>query len=658
MSGGQRHLAAIMFTDMVGYAALVQADEAAALETLARHNRLLRSIFQRFQGHEVKTVGDAFLVEFESALEAARCAVEIQRALHEYNASSQGDRRIQIRIGIHVGDVVRADGDVLGDAVNIASRIEALAEPEGICLTQQVYDLIQNKIASPLVRLPPTALKNIRSPVSVYKVVQPWDAQRPEIRPGERPSGRRLAVLPLANISPDPRDEYFADGLTEELISVLSHVRDLSVIARTSVAPYKLAPKSVAQVGAELGVDSVLEGSVRKAGNRIRITLQLVDVSTQGHIWSSNYNRELDDVFAIQADIAERTAQALRLELAKAGSSAGRARPTSDLVSYDLYLRGLVSMAKPKGEGLDEAIRCFDEATKRDPGFSEAYAVWANLYVGAAGDYLPMQKVMPRARELAARAVELDPKSSDAHSALANIAFQFDQDWGLAEAEFANAISLNSSNVSAHRFLGLMLLALDRLEEAKDEFRRVIQLDPATSARSTLALAELLEGNFDVALSYVEQDLGADPTSVASHVDLGLFYIACGRRGEALKEADFPAPDSSYDVRFDRALLNALLGRPEAARAVVAEVERGEATVYVSPSYLAILYAALGETTRALDILEKEFREGDRVLWLYYRGVWFDAIRNDPRFVALLRQYGVPVDRARGPLGRPATPSD
>jgi adenylate cyclase len=637
-----------MFTDMVGYSALAQADEATALAVLDEHNRLLRPIFLKFRGHEVKTVGDAFLVEFESALDAARCAVEIQQTLHEYNVSSPDGRRIRVRIGIHVGDVVQTNGDVLGDAVNIAARIEPLAEPEGICLTQQVYDQVQNKISTPIERLPPVALKNIRLPTTVYKVVQPWEKGLAKRSVSEPTGGHNLAVLPLANISPDPGDEYFADGLTEELISVLSQVRDLSVVARTSVAPYKSAPKSIAQVGAELDVDTILEGSVRKAGNRIRITLQLVDVATQRHIWASSYNREIDDVFAVQTDIADRTAEALQLELAKAKRSGVNRGPTANLVAYDLYLRGLVASSDLEEDGLDEAVRCFDQATKLDPTFAEAFAAWANLYVIAAGEYVPMRDVMPRARELAARALELDPESSEAHAAFANIALQFDHNWPLAEAEFEKAISLNPSNVAAHRFFGLLLMALERFDEAKEVYRRGIRLDPGGKLRRMLAWAELESGNFDTALKYGEEDRDRNPSSVGSHVYLGLSYLTAGRRADALKEADTPLTGASDAERFDHALLNALVGRPDAARLVAAEVERGEAKSYTSAAHLAMLYAALGEKTRALDLLEKDVREGDQILWIFYRGVFFDSIRDDPRFVSLLRRYGLPTHSIHG----------
>jgi adenylate cyclase len=636
-----------MFTDMVGFSALAQADEATALAVLDRHNRLLRPSFARFRGREVKTVGDAFLVEFESALDAVRCALEIQRALHEYNASATPDWTIRIRIGIHVGDVVETDGDVLGDAVNIASRIEPLADAGGICLTQQVFDQVQNKVDVPLVRLPPTALKNIRTALAVYRVGLPWEATVTPSPVPESTSGRQVAVLPLANISPDPGDGYFADGLTEELISVLSQIPGLSVIARTSVEPYKSAPRSIAQVGSDLGVDTVLEGSVRKAGNRIRISLQLIDVSTQRHIWSNSYNREIDDVFAVQSDVAERTAEALRITLAKSERTGLERRPTANVEAYDLYLRGLAAGNFPTEKSVHEAVRYFERATTLDPTFAEAYAAWANMYVVAAGDSLPMREVMASARTLAARALELDPESSDAHAALGNIALQFDHDWARAETEFRRAISLNPSNSVAHRFYALLLNAQERFEEAREVIRREIRLNPSGGGPSTLAWIEAESGDHEAGIEQAEAERDANPDADRPHIILGFLYLGAGRREDALREASTPLHGKDENDRFDHALLNALVGRPAAAREIVAEVERGEARSYTSATHLAMLYSALGNHDRALDLLEQDYREGDEVLWLWYRGVFFDPIRGNPRFIQLLHRYGVPVHRLR-----------
>jgi len=632
-----------MFTDMVGFSARAQADEAAALSALEVHNALLRPIFVEFHGREIKTVGDAFLVEFASALDAAQCALAVQKALLERNAQVPEAQRFQVRIGLHVGDVVQSEGDVLGDAVNIASRIEPLSEPGGISVTQQVYDQVQNKVNASFARLPPVALKNIRVPMGIYKVVPPWAAPRKEGRMFPSAIGRQLAVLPLANISPDPHDEYFADGLTEELIAVLSQVPGLSVIARTSIIPYKTAPKSIAQVGQELGIDSVLEGSVRKSGQKIRITLQLVDVRTQRQVWASTYNRELDDVFEVQSDIAARTAEALRLELAKSEPASSRKVPTSNLEAYELYLRGLAAAGSSNRTSDVEAIRAFEAATRLDPKFAEAFASWAQLYVRAAGDSLSFREAIPRARELAARALALDPDSAEGHAALGNIAMQYDHDWEVAEREFRRAIELNPSNGDAHYFYGMMLIALERFDEAKEVLQQTVRLDPSGHHEGVLSWAEAESGDPEAGIQHMQKHLADDPNSLGNHNMLGFSYLALGRRTDALREADCTLRPANDDERFDHALLNAFLGRPEGAREIIAEVARGEAKSYTSDTHLAMLYGALGEREKALDLLEKEFREGDPVLWLWYRGVFFDPIRDDPRFVELLRKYGLPT---------------
>jgi len=254
-----------------------------------------------------------------------------------------------------------------------------------------------------------------------------------------------------------------------------------------------------------------------------------------------------------------------------------------------------------------------------------------------------MCEVLPKARELADRALALDPESSDAHAALGNIAFQFDHDWPRAEAEFRQAIAINPSSLAALRFYGLMLLSVERFEEAKEVIRRAIRLDPGGSHQATLAWAELDSGNFERGLEYAEEVRDKDPTAIAGHTYCGLAYLQAGRRADATREAETSPAGANEAERFDHALLNALVGRPEPARAVIREVEGGQQKSYTSRTELAMLYAALGEKEKALALLEEDFREGEQVLWLWYRGVYFDSIRDDPRFITLLRQYGLPV---------------
>ena len=644
-----RRLAAIMFTDMVGFTAMTQADEANALALLDRHNRMLRPIFPRFHGREIKAIGDSFLVEFGSALEAAQCALEVQHCLHEYNASTPDSGKIRIRIGIHIGDVVQTEDDVLGDAVNIASRIYPLAEPEGVCVSQQVFDQVRNKLSVELVPLPPKDLKNVAFPLGVYRVVHPWAPSSTAAHPPQHPRHHRLAVLPLTNVSSGSNDEYFADGLTEELISVLSQLHDLRVIARTSVDQYRSRSKPVSVIGAELGVDSILEGSVRKADHRVRVCLQLVDVATQEPLWSRRFERELDDVFRIQAEVAERTAETLRLGLLETAQKPARKPPTSNSAAHDLYLKGLFAARQVSREGTEEALRCFEGATQLDPDFGLAYSSWANVYVVAAGNFLPPKDAFLCAKRLVDRALTLDPENSDAHLARGNLALQSDLDWGLAEQELSEAITLNPSNATAHAWYGILLVALQRFDEAKGEIRRALVLDPLWQfAWGWLVNAHAFSDDLGSATALAEQQRDRDPNSPFSHVHLGFLYARAGRMDDAGIELERISGTLDDEGRMGRATLRARLGDLNEARQLLAEWERRRPSDYVLPDLLAALYAAVGERAKALDLLEQDFREGSRFLWMFYLFPYFDGIRDDPRFTSLLRSYHLPVREESG----------
>lgn len=374
MSHVERRLAAIMFTDMVGYTALGQRDESVSLALLKEQRKLVRSILNRHNGREVKTMGDAFLIEFPSALEAVRCAYDIQRAIREYNISLPEERRVHLRVGIHLGDVVELVGDISGDAVNVASRIESLAEDGGVCLTRQVYDHVHNKFELPLLTLGLKSLKNVSSPVEVYRIEMPWElqktAQRAEL------DRKRIAVMPFANISPDPDDEYFADGLTEEMIARLSRLSGLDVIARTSIMNYKKREKNAAEIGRELSAGTLLEGSVRKAGNKIRVTVQLINSNSEGHLWAENYDRNLDDIFAVQSDIAEQVAHALEVQLLPRVRSDIEKRPTVSVDAYTLYLKGRHIWFEWTPSAFKKALKYFERAIQLDPRSLLLMLVW------------------------------------------------------------------------------------------------------------------------------------------------------------------------------------------------------------------------------------------------------------------------------------------
>ena len=636
-----RRLAAIMFTDMVGYTASAQTDEAGTLQRLREQETIVRPLLAAHQGREVKSTGDGFLVEFGSALRAVQCAVAIHERLRARN-SQPGALPIRLRISVHVGDVEERAGDIFGDAVNVASRMLPEALPGGVCISGAVYDLVQNKVPVRFERLPPTMLKDVRFPIPLYRVESTAEGVS---APARSAPGSRLAVLPLVNISPDAKDEYIADGLTEELTATLSKIEGLRVIARTSVGQYKSSPKSVAQIATELDVASVLEGSVRKAGNHLRITLQLIDARTQEHLWADTYDRELDDVFAVQAEVAERTASVLELDLLASAKRMLARRPTSNVAAHTYYLRGVHAARQSTAEGHRTAIQFLEEAVTADPMFSLAHSYLANEYLFLSGETLAPNEVLPRVKELVALALALDPDSSDAHTARGNLAMQLDQDWTTAEAEFKHAVALNPSNAEAHFWYAILLMVLRRFGAARDQMQHAIELEPVWwLPKRWLAQIDLRAGDLPSALVLAETDRDANPNDPTVHINLALLYAAAGRRDDARREAEQSTRPVTPYGSLDWAFLWSWLGRPEEAKSLEAEWSSSSSGLYVPELLFGALYAMLGEVSRSMGCLEQAYDHLDRGLWLEYPEHFFDSVRREPRFRALLERLKVPVD--------------
>ena len=461
-----RRLAAILAADVVGYSRLMAVDEKGTHARLkALRQDFIEPKIAEHHGRVAKLMGDGVLVEFASVVDAVECAAAIQEGVGERQAELPEDRHIAFRIGINIGDVIVEEGDVYGDGVNVAARLEALAEPGEICVARNVYNQVKGKVAFGFEPMGEHRVKNIPEPVTVYRVITETDPlakvlgverfgtrrwrlvaltgaaavvlllaaggaglwlrsehgvppalqqtttpvtanEAPGVPQQVSLDRYRIAVLPFANISADPEDEYFSDGMTEELISKLSHLHDLSVIARTSVMQYKQTGKSIAEIGRELQVGTVLEGSVRKAGEHLRITAQLIDVASQAHLWSEDYDRDLTDVFAIQSDVAQNVAQALQITLKPAETRQLEKAGTADLEAYNAYLKGLYHFNTLSKEGLGKSIEYFEQAIARDPALAKAYAAMAFAYdlQGQFG-YLPLGEAYPKAKEAAHRAL-------------------------------------------------------------------------------------------------------------------------------------------------------------------------------------------------------------------------------------------------------------
>lgn len=641
MSGPHRRLAAIMFTDIVGFAALTQRDEERALSLLESHNRLLRPIFPRFHGTEVKAIGDSFLVEFESALEAANCALELQRALRSHNDASPSSP-IEVRIGIHLGDVVHSAGDIFGDAVNIASRIEPLAAPGGICVSEAVYEQIRSKLTASFELLPPTDLKNIGQPIGVYRL-EPSPDPAPEVeREARPPLLHRLAVLPFTNMSPDPQDEFFADGLTEELITELARIPRAEVIARTSVMRYKGAPKGIREVGRELRVDVVLEGSVRKAGDRIRITAQLIDVRSEAHLWADRYDREMRAVFELQTEIATQVADALKVQLQPQDRAALGKQPTPSVAAYELYLKGRQLWWAAGEQNYRNAILYFQKAIALDPNFALAHCGLADSYalLGNHGN-MRLGEALAMAEPAARKALALDPTLADAHVSLAPILYNR-YDWAGAEGELRTAVALDPNGVLAHYWLAVCLAVRGKVKEALQASLRGAALDPLSRQavlQPSFMLYELRD--YQGALDYlreVEARLGFRSDFTDSVLELAL-----GRWEAALEHARKAAAgpfEGSPNRRAILAIACAKAGRTDESQkllqGLIADTQIGRAPSGV----VALVYAALGQTDRAFEWFDNAYRERSALVAedMLVEPL-LDNIRGDPRFAEMLKKF-------------------
>jgi adenylate cyclase len=674
-----RRLAAIMFTDMVGYSALTQKDEALALQLLEEHRKILRPHFGRHGGREIETAGDAFFVEFNSAVEAATCAIEIQADLNARNENEPRERQIFIRIGLHIGDVVYIDQHVHGDGVNIAARMEPLAQPGGICISEDVARQVRNKIQYPVHKLGEEKLKNISMPLDIYCIQLPWLAKDKKtslafiwknlIRYGlvllsafllvtlffyfRHNAGKqvsyaksRLAVLPLANISNEAKDEYFADGMTDELISSLSQISDLNIIARTSVMKYKDTNQGIAEIGKALMVGTILEGSVRQFQNKVRVTVQLIDVNTQEHIWSMEYDRELKDIFLIQSEIAREVAQELQVRLVAAEKEQLDKKATDNMEAYHDYLIGNHYLNKKTSESIQTAIGLFESAIDQDPHYALPYAslTYAYTLTGVAGyGQIPPEVATRKAKAAVMQALQIDPTLAEAHAALAFIKFRIDWDWPGAEKEFRRAIALKPGYASAHEWYALFLATQERYDEALEQMNIAYSLDPlAPGVNTGLARIYQFRKEYDMALAQINKTIALDTLYADSYFVKGKIFAKIKRYKLAIREFRKAADLSNRRPIILAAMgtTYSKIGRPAEARKILAELQAPPSNndkLYAS----SMIYSSLGKTDAAYNILEKLVQEKYGVL-VYMKVEKEQMLDHDsPRFKRLLKEMNL-----------------
>ena len=647
-----RKLTAIMFTDMVGYCALAERNEELALELLEEHRRLLRSIFPKHRGSEIKTIGDGFLAEFSSALAAVQCGIEIQEMIAKRNSVNPSQGNFQVRIGIHAGDVVHRDDDVIGDGVNIAARIEPLAEAGGICISQQVFDQVANRVGKSLKRMGQVKLKNMMRPLEVYGLVCGGAAPGPpDLTPDNKSSEtqKSIAVLPFVNMSSDPENEYLSDGLTEDLVMAFSQLKGLRVPARTSSFAFKGRNEDIRQIGQQLNVKTILEGSVRRVGSRLRITAQLINAAEGDHLWSQTFDREMQEVFAIQDEITRAIVQALEMQLIGAGDQPVAKHGTYNADAYQLYLQARYHFNKFAGEGFKRSIECCKKALEIEPNYALAYAALSlSFQYGWFYGHLSFEEKLAAIGPhdlFAEKAVELDPNLAETQTALAIVRFWNQRDWSVAEECFKQAIKLNPNYVTAHEHYALFLACRRRIDEAIAQARWALHLDPLSPLNTLhIAAAYWLIHRYDLMLEQARRLFDLEPNFFGTYWMLGLAHWAQGLHDTAVAELRKAVVLGGGPVPLaDLGCLLGRLGRKAEAQQVLEDLAELGKRMYVQPPCLGFVHASLGNLDETFGCFARGMEhENGSIAYLREYCIWagLNELRADPRFPALLEKIG------------------
>jgi len=698
-----------MFTDMVGYSALAQRDDRLALELLEEHRRLLREIFPRFNGTEIKTIGDAFLVEFGSALEAAQCAIEIQRTLSKRNHDVTSDRRIELKIGIHIGDVIHRDGDVYGDGVNIASRIEQLAGAGGICVSTDVERQIRNALEARFEKFGSADLKNIKLPMDLFRIVLPWEAgpktesspaqssKRPRVlvpaavlvmlallamwwwmqhssknqpvvaaytspaAPTNAPDQKSVAVLPFVNLSDDRGSEYFSDGVSEELLTVLQKIPGMHVAARTSAFSFKGKNATAQEIGQKLGVAHLVEGSVRKSGDTVRIAARLTRADSGEELWSENFTRDLKDVFAVQSELAETIVAQVRGQLTggapdssdkqriQAEVQAAEKGGTKNVDAHQLYLQGRFYENRHSEKSAREALAAYQHAVELDPGFALAWAgvagtrVWLCAFA-TEGGLKSFDTNLSSARDATARALAIEPNLPEALLARASIETNFDYNWNAAAQTLGKALELAPADPNIVIAAGNLEIARGNIDRGIELYRKAVDLDPVNpTARAFLAFNLAATKRFAEAQAEYPRVVELNPAAPWAHAGLGLAYLLEGKFQEAVAATEGEAGEWARLVivacaqwsqkkipEADNALATLIKNFPETAAYQIAEA-----------------HAYRGEKDKAFEWLERARRQHDGGLPGLRKDPLLTNLYNDPRWNPFLHTMGLADDQLK-----------
>jgi TolB-like protein/class 3 adenylate cyclase len=640
-------LAAIAFTDIVGYTAMMQEDENTALENINRFRGCVENHINRFNGRLIQYYGDGCLLLFTSAVNAVLFSKFLQQEFDK-------EPVLPVRVGIHMGDVLVKDGNVFGDAVNIASRIQSLAPPGRIYVSEAVHENTRNKREAGSLFIKDVMLKNVQSPMGIYDVVMDRD-ERPRVlnhfvEKNYFPvnSDTSIAVLPFNNISGDPEQEYFSEGMADEIINSLTHLQDVKVAGRVSSLHVKNNSGTARELGRKLGVNSVLEGSIRKQGSRLRITAQLVNVEDGFHVWSEKYDREMNDIFAIQDEIALSITEKLKIVLLKKDRELLTKTHTTDPEAYDLYLKGRFFLNR-RGASIVSSLQYFQNAIAIDPAFALAYTGYADacLLLGNYG-LAPPKAIMPKAKDAAEKAILLDPALAEPYCSLGFYHTLYEWNWTEAKKNFLRSLQLNPRYAQAHSWYGWNYVTMveGKFSEGEQHGEALIKLEPLNgSFYGTFSLTLYTVGKLEKALEICRIGRELDANSFLCLISEGNILMDLGRNRESI--AAFEKANSisnRHHFAVNGLIWNyCILGEMEQAHDLMNELKYRSEKEYLAKSFLGLSAAYMGRFDEAFDYLEMAFEDRDPILLnLKYENWGPAAFRNDPRFQRLLKRIGFP----------------
>ena len=628
MPQSSRQLAAIMFTDIAGYTALMDKDEEAAFDLIERNRTIHKEIIEKYNGKFLKEMGDGILASFGTVTDAVYCAGTIQLAC-------ENEPYLDLRIGIHQGEIICQGNDVFGSGVNIASRIEAIAPVGGIWVSDSVQRNIQNKKDIEIEFVNEERLKNVKQPVKIYnvKVESRHAIKKPD--PSISPSfskiiEKSIAVLPFANMSSDPEQEFFCEGISEEIINTIVQLPDLKVAGRTSCFSFKGKNEDLRLIASQLGVNNILEGSVRKSGKRIRITAQLIEASTGFHLWSNKYDRELIDVFEIQDEIALEIANQLEVTLLGKKPMPKSREQTQNVEAYQLYCKGR-SLYYERGMSLFEALKCFQSALVIDPNYALASSGLSDTYVMLCfHGYLSPSDCWTKAISASQKAFKYGPDLAETHSTLAVIALLHDRNLEEAEREFKHSLELNPLNIQARVWYSLFYFtyALNKFKEGIEQSKIAIENDPLSSyAYSCYGLVLAAANKTQESIKISKYAVELEQSAMLPRYTLSHCYMCSGQLEKALEEC-ITALNASNRHSWNLNLIATIyveMGRMAEALKIYEELERGYRDHNLPPVLLAIAAATVGKDKYALELAHTAVDVHDP--YLPYKGVNFKAFK-------------------------------